>query len=236
MIFIFSELNLIPSRNTTFAAMKTRIAPFFCFLILLLFSSFSTVKAQKNEEGVIDEAYERKKAFERQFYTHAELCIYEGDTIPFFQLRNVYIYPPLKFKNNKEWREYMKLVRNVKKVYPLSVMINNIIIETYEYMDDMSKEERLKHIKRVEDGLMDQYKPMFKKLTFSQGKLLIKMVDRQCASPSYDIIKAFVGSFRAKFYQSFAAVFGASLKKRYDKKGEDKLTERVITLVTNYQL
>ncbi len=216
--------------------MKMGIATLSCSLAFLLSFAFLPAKAQSEEEGVIDEAYERKKAFERQFYTHAELCVYEGDTIPFFQLRDVYIYPPLKFKNNKEWREYMRLVQNVKKVYPLSVMINNIIIETYEYMEGMSKEERLKHIKRVEEGLMDQYKPMFKKLTFSQGKLLIKMVDRQCASPSYDIIKAFVGSFRAKFYQSFAAVFGASLKKRYDKEGEDKLTERVITLVTNYQL
>ncbi len=215
--------------------MKAKKLLQFCFLLALLSAAPAPLAAQ-GEEGVVDEALERKRAFDRQFYTHIALCVYEGDTIPFFQMRQVYVYPPLKFKNNKEWREYLRLVRNVKKVYPISVMINNIIIETYEYMEGMSKKERLAHIKRVEDGLMEQYKPMFKKLTFSQGKLLIKMVDRQCNSASYDIIKAFVGTFRAKFYQSFAAVFGASLKKKYDRKGEDKLTERVITLVTNYQL
>lgn len=215
--------------------MKAKKLLQFCFLLALLSAAPAPLLAQ-GEEGVVDEALERKRAFDRQFYTHIALCVYEGDTIPFFQMRQVYVYPPLKFKNNKEWREYLRLVRNVKKVYPISVMINNIIIETYEYMEGMSKKERLAHIKRVEDGLMEQYKPMFKKLTFSQGKLLIKMVDRQCNSASYDIIKAFVGTFRAKFYQSFAAVFGASLKKKYDRKGEDKLTERVITLVTNYQL
>lgn len=215
--------------------MKAKKLLQFCFLLALLSAALAPLAAQ-GEEGVVDEALERKRAFDRQFYTHIALCVYEGDTIPFFQMRQVYVYPPLKFKNNKEWREYLRLVRNVKKVYPISVMINNIIIETYEYMEGMSKKERLAHIKRVEDGLMEQYKPMFKKLTFSQGKLLIKMVDRQCNSASYDIIKAFVGTFRAKFYQSFAAVFGASLKKKYDRKGEDKLTERVITLVTNYQL
>lgn len=215
--------------------MKAKKLLQFCFLLALLSATPAPLAAQ-GEEGVVDEALERKRAFDRQFYTHIALCVYEGDTIPFFQMRQVYVYPPLKFKNNKEWREYLRLVRNVKKVYPISVMINNIIIETYEYMEGMSKKERLAHIKRVEDGLMEQYKPMFKKLTFSQGKLLIKMVDRQCNSASYDIIKAFVGTFRAKFYQSFAAVFGASLKKKYDRKGEDKLTERVITLVTNYQL
>ena len=115
-------------------------------------------------------------------------------------------------------------------------MINNTIIETYEYLQTLSPKEQKEHIKRVEDGLMEQYKPLFKRLSFTQGKLLIKMVDRECASPSYDIIKAFIGGFRAKFYQSFAVIFGANLKKKYDPKGEDKLTERVITLVQNGQL
>ena len=130
----------------------------------------------------------------------------------------------------------MRLVRNVKIVYPLAAMINNTIIETYEYLQTLSPKEQKEHIKRVEDGLMEQYKPLFKRLSFTQGKLLIKMVDRECASPSYDIIKAFIGGFRAKFYQSFAVIFGANLKKKYDPKGEDKLTERVITLVQNGQL
>lgn len=175
-------------------------------------------------------------ATKKPFYTHIELAVYEGDTIPFFQFREVYVYPPLKFKSNKEWQAYMRLIRNVKAVLPLATMINNTIIETYEYMETLSPKERKAHTKRVEKGLMDQYKPMFKKLSFTQGKLLIKIVDRQCDSPSYDLIRAFVGGFRANFYQSFAAVFGASLKKQFDAKGEDKLTERVITLVQNHQL
>ncbi len=193
-----------------------------CFLFVCC---FSVAKGQSHD-------YLTKRAF----YTHVELCVYEGDTIPFFQFRDVYVYPPLKFKSNKEWQEYMRLIRNVKIVYPLAAMINNTIIETYEYLQTLSPKEQKEHIKRVEDGLMEQYKPIFKRLSFTQGKLLIKMVDRECASPSYDIIKAFIGGFRAKFYQSFAVIFGANLKKKYDPKGEDKLTERVITLVQNGQL
>lgn len=192
-----------------------------CFLLL---GCFSGAKAQNY-------SYLTKRAF----YTHVELCVYEGDTIPFFQFRDVYVYPPLKFKNNKEWKEYMRLVRNVKIVYPLAVMINNTIIETYEFIQTLPPEERKKHLKRVEKGLMEQYKPTLKKLSFTQGKLLIKMVDRQCASPSYDIIKAFIGG-KAKFYQIMATGLGASLKKKYDPKGEDRLTERVITLVQNGQI
>jgi hypothetical protein len=127
-------------------------------------------------------------------------------------------------------------VRDVKKVQPLADMIQGILIESYEFMKDMTPKQQQAHIKQLESGLMKQYKPELKKLTFTQGKLLIKLVDRQCASSTYDIIKSFAGTFRAGFYQSFAAIFGASLKKEYNAKGDDKLTERVLTLVLNYQL
>ncbi len=175
-------------------------------------------------------------AYKRSFYTHIELCVYEGDTIPLFQFREVFIYPPLKFKNNKEWQEYMRLIHNVKKVYPLAITIQNTVIETYEYLNTLPQKERKAHIKKVEAGLMAQYKPVLKQLSFTQGKLLIKMIDRQSNSSSYELIRAFVGSLNANLYQVFAAGFGASLKKKYDKDKEDKLTERVITLVENNQL
>ena len=75
-----------------------------------------------------------------------------------------------------------------------------------------------------------------KKLTFRQGKLLIKLVDRECNQSSYELVKAFMGPFKAGMYQAFAALFGASLKKEYDPENDDKLVERVIVLVENGQL
>lgn len=132
---------------------------------------------------------------------------------------------------------YDKLVRDVKKTLPIAKMINKTIIETYEYLETIpDKKERNKHIKRVEKGLKEQYTPMMKKLTFSQGKLLIRLVDRECNQSSYELVKAFMGPFKAGFYQTFAALFGASLKKEYDPEKEDKMTERVITLVESGQL
>ena len=89
---------------------------------------------------------------------------------------------------------------------------------------------------RVEKGLKEQYTPRMKKLSFAQGKLLIKLIDRQSHQSSYELVKAFMGPFKAGFYQTFAALFGASLKKQYDPEGEDKLTERVILLVESGQL
>ena len=157
------------------------------------------------------------------------MCIYNGDTIPCVQLRTVYIFRPLKFKNEKERQEYYRLIRNVKKVYPISREINQAIIETYEYLQTLPNEKaRQKHIKRVEKGM--------KKLSFAQGKLLIKLIDRQSNSTSYELVKAFMGPFKAGFYQTFAALFGASLKKEYDPQGEDKLTERVVLMVENGQI
>ena len=78
--------------------------------------------------------------------------------------------------------------------------------------------------------------PLNEKLSFAQGKLLIKLIDRQSNSTSYELVKAFMGPFKAGFYQTFAALFGASLKKEYDPEGEDKLTERVVLLVENGQI
>ena len=165
------------------------------------------------------------------------VCMYEGDTIPCVQLPTVYIFKPLKFKNDKERMEYYRLVRNVKKVYPIAREINRTILETYEYLQTLPNEKaRQKHIKRVEKGLKDQYTPRMKKLSFAQGKLLIKLVDRQSNQTSFELVKAFMGPFKAGFYQTFAALFGASLKKEYDPNGEDKLTERVVILVENGQI
>ena len=157
--------------------------------------------------------------------------------IPYVQLRTVYIFKPLKFKNRRQANQYYKLVRDVKKVLPISKEINRAIIETYEYMMTLPDEKaRQKHMKAVEKSLKEQYTPRMKKLTFAQGKLLIKLVDRQTSSTGYELVKAFMGPFKAGFYQAFAALFGASLKKQYDPTGDDALTERVILLVESGQL
>ncbi|MCE8617974.1 DUF4294 domain-containing protein [Bacteroides fragilis] len=188
--------------------------------IALLFSSASQAQEKINLGGYL-----------------VPMCVYNGDTIPAFQIPTIYIFKPLKFRNKKEQMEYYKLVRNVKKVYPIAREINQTIIETYEYLQTLPNEKaRQRHIKRVEKGLKEQYTPRMKKLSFAQGKLLIKLVDRQSHQSSYELVKAFMGPFKAGFYQTFAALFGASLKKQYDPEGEDKLTERVIVLVESGQL
>ena len=143
----------------------------------------------------------------------------------------------MHFKNKRQRRYYNKLVRDVKKTLPIAKEVNRAVIETYEYLMTLPDEEaRNRHIKRVEKGLKEQYTPRMKKLTFAQGKLLIKLINRECNQSSFQLVKAFMGPFKAGFYQTFAALFGASLKKEYHPEDEDKLTERVVVLVENGQL
>ena len=160
-----------------------------------------------------------------------------GDSIQYMEMNNVYVYPELTFKNKKQAQSYMRLVTNVKKVLPIAKEARQMLIETTELLemlpDEKSKEE---HIKRVEDDIFRTYKPKMKKLTYSQGKLLIKLIDRECHSSSYDMIKAFMGPIRAGFWQVFAWGFGASLKKEYDPEGTDRLTERVVRMVEAGQI
>ncbi|MDR2810489.1 MAG: DUF4294 domain-containing protein [Tannerellaceae bacterium] len=161
-----------------------------------------------------------------------QAVIDKGDTIALVQLREVFVYPELRFKNKREKQNYDKLVRDVKRTLPYAKMVYNTLIETYEYMETLPNDKaREKHLKRMEKELFQDYKPELKRLTLSQGKLLIKLIDRECNQSSYNILRAYLGSFRAGFWNIFAGVFGASLKSEYDPKGKDALTERVVVMV-----
>ena len=163
--------------------------------------------------------------------------LHEGDSIQYMEMNNVYVYPELTFKNKKQAQSYMRLVNNVKKVLPIAKEARQMLIETTELLDMLPDEKsKNEHIKRVEEDIFRTYKPKMKKLTYSQGKLLIKLIDRECHSSSYDMIKAFMGPIRAGFWQVFAWGFGASLKKEYDPTGTDRLTERVVLMVEAGQI
>ena len=160
----------------------------------------------------------------------------DGDSIQYMELSNVYVYPDLTFKSKRQQQSYMRLVKNVKKVLPLAKQVRQIIIETAEFTETLPPSERDAHLKRVEQAIVKEYKPQMKKLTFSQGKLLIKLVDRECNSTAYEAMQAFIGPVRSGMWQAFAWMFGASLKKGYDAEGVDRLTERVVLMVEAGQL
>ena len=190
-----------------------------------------TVNAQEWSDEMLDnEPF--MSARNQTWYWAGKNYIFEGENIWTVLMPEMPVYKPLRFKNKKEIKRYNKLVYNVKRVLPLAQQVNRIIQETYTVLETLpDKKSKEAHIKNVEKELMTRYKPEMKKLTYSQGKLLIKLVDRECSQSSFEVIKAFLGPTRATFYQIFAWTFHASLKKEYDAEGDDKLIERVVRQV-----
>ena len=160
-----------------------------------------------------------------------------GDSIQYMEMNNVYVFPPVTFSSKKQQGAYMRLVKNVKTVLPIAKEARMIMMETAAYLETLpTKQAREEHMKRVEKSVMQEYKPRMKKLTYSQGKLLIKLIYRESHSSGYELVQAFLGPVKAGFYQAFAWAFGASLKKEYDPEGVDRLTERVVLMVEAGQL
>ena len=160
-----------------------------------------------------------------------------NDSIQYVELNPLYVYPQPTFADERQRQAYNRLVANVKKVLPIAKEVNAIIIETYEYLQTLpNKKAKDEHMKLVEKDIRKRYTPRMKKLTYAQGKLLIKLVYRECDSSSYQLIQAFLGPIRAGFYQAFAALFGASLTKKYDADGVDRYTERIVRQVEAGQL
>ena len=160
-----------------------------------------------------------------------------GDTVLLYNLPTVWVYLPMKFKNKREEKFYWRTVRDVKKTLPLSKYIKEVIIATNDTLMRMqTKQERDRYMKGFEKRIYKQEYARMSKLTLRQGMLLMRLVDRECDTSTYDLIKAYRGSFTAGFYQMFAKMFGANLKTEYGSHKDDPTIERIINLVESGQL
>lgn len=208
--------------------------------ILLLLACFvvttTALRAQNNEEELPD-THGKEDNVAVAMDLKVKKAYYKGDSIPYITTETVWKYAPLSFKNDKERDAYNRLVRNVKLLLPYAQAAKQTVLETYEILcllpDEKSKK---KHIAAVEKELKQTYEPAFKKLTRSQGKLLIKLIDRECNMSGYNIAQAFIGVAKANVYQGIGWIFGLNLNKKYDPEGDDRMTERVIRLVESHQI
>ena len=163
----------------------------------------------------------------------------QGDTVLVLVLNDITVFPPLKFKNKKQEQFYWRTVRDVKRTLPYAKLICETLVETYEYIETFpTQKEREKYLKEMEGAVFEQYKPVLKRFTKSQARMLVKLIQRETNQSGYDILKAFLGSFRATFWQGFGRLFGVNLKGKYqpDRNDEDAIIERVCTLVEQGQL
>ena len=199
-------------------------------LIAALFAAMSPASAQAQETA--DDAEVRLKVKAYEGYTR--FVDQYGDTCRMTYIRNITVYPPMKFRNKKEEQFYWRTVRDVRKTLPYAKLAFSTLCETYEYIQTIpDKKERERHLKRLERDIFNQYKPVVKKMTKGQGKVMLKLINRETDQTSYNIVKAFLGSFRAGFWQTFGRFFGMNMKAGFNpaKNGEDAIIDRVATLI-----
>ncbi len=162
------------------------------------------------------------------------LKIIGQDTIPYVEIPGIEVFAYKIFKTSHELRQNTRLIRNVKKVYPYARLAGEKLREYELILSKVETErERNKIMKALEQEIKDEYGKELEKLTISQGKILIKLIDRETGNSSYELVKDFRGSFLAFFYQSFARIFGYDLKTRYDPDGEDYNIEVIVRMIEN---
>lgn len=154
------------------------------------------------------------------------------DTIYYDTITASKIYSRIPKQNGKEWRQYYRLVHNFSKAYPYALVAKKLVVEADSTIaaDKLKGAKREKYISSVQEELFDVFEGQMRKLTVSQGALIMKLVDREVGKSSYNIIKGYKSSITAGFWQGIAKIFGSDLKKPYDPDGEDKEVEELVKL------
>jgi hypothetical protein len=197
------------------------------------------VMAQVNPLLPQQQSYKEVRGIEPQkkpaHTTFAEVI--DGDTVPVAFLGSLYSFPKEQFRTASEERYYWKLVRDVKVVYPLSKIVYFTLLETMDYIQTIpDQKERDRHLRKMEKDLVKEYEPVLRKMTYTQGKILLKLINRECNSSPYELIKAYRGGFSAAFWQGVAKIFREDLKAGYDPKQRDYTLERIVIKIEQGQL
>ena len=164
--------------------------------------------------------------------------VIDGDTIFYATLRDVWIFPKSAlYKNKKEEQFFWRTVRDVKRTLPYAKILSKELYIVNQNLSNLpNNKERKKYINKFEKEVFAKYEKDLRKMTINQGKMLIKLVDRECDKTSYELVKAYKGSIVAGFWQGVAKIFGSNLKSEYDATDKDKVIERIILLVESGQL
>ncbi|MEP7168377.1 MAG: DUF4294 domain-containing protein [Bacteroidota bacterium] len=162
---------------------------------------------------------------------------YNGDTIRLYTLPDVYVYGALDPTTVDNMQKYYKLRRDIIRAYPYS-KLSSVMLKTIN--DSLakitSKRERKKYIKSTENEMKVKFEDELKHLTINQGKILIKLIDRETGSTSYELVKSYRGTFEALLWQTTARFFGTSMKTTYDPEGEDKVIESIVQQIENGEI
>lgn len=165
----------------------------------------------------------------QSIYHVLKTATYDGQTYPLVELNEITVYGKMPRGVKFNYRRHARLVYNVRRVYPYALLVRNEVGRVNRLLETMSnKRDQNNFLQQYEKDIFKEYEYDMKKLTFSQGKILIKLIERETQNTSFDLIRQYRGKFSATFWQSIARIFGADLKADYDPAGEDYLIEQVI--------
>lgn len=153
-----------------------------------------------------------------------------GDTILYDECPPVWVFPKGTRRDKKDWRNYYKLVYNFNKVYPYAIMVSHVLehVDSTIEANNFRKIEEDRYINGWQREVLKQFEPVVRKMTISQGQLLMRLVDRETSRTSYKIVKDYKSGVAAGFWQGIARLFGQNLKSAYDPKGQDARTEELV--------
>lgn len=209
------------------------------FSIFLISFCFVSSFAQQNPIAPTQLPYQEVRGMEpKNKPSNTTYAVVEGgDTIPLSYLTSAFVFPKEKFASERQEKYYWKLVRDVKKVYPLSKVVYYTLLETMDYIETIPDERtRQKHLRQMEKDLVKEYEPVLRKMTYSQGKILLKLINRECNTSPYELIRAYRGSFSAMLWQGVAKIFREDLKSGYNPQAEDFMLERIVIKIEQGQL
>ncbi len=160
------------------------------------------------------------------------MIVQDGDTLFFKNIKEVVVFPDREFKNKRQYRRYNRYILKVKKVYPLAVEARELLAK-YEpqYYALEEQKDRRKLMKQLEKELLDAHMDELKKWSISDGRILLKLINRETERTPYSLIKDFRGGFSATFWQGIARLFKNDLKAGYDPDEEDQVLEEIVTLI-----
>ncbi|MCU0366525.1 MAG: DUF4294 domain-containing protein [Bacteroidales bacterium] len=154
---------------------------------------------------------------------------FDGQTYPYIELKEVTVYGKMPRQVRFDYRRHARMVYNIRKVYPYALIVRDELGRVNRVLEMMPAEkDRRNFLQQYEKDIFSEYEDDMRKLTFTQGKILLKLIDRETQNTSYDLIRQYRGKFSASFWQSIARIFGANLKANYDPMGEDYLIEQII--------
>ena len=158
--------------------------------------------------------------------------IVKGDTLPAVDLNGVVIFPPGKFENRREAARYDRLVYNIRLVYPYAKLAGIKLKQIKAVLDTIKNDKQRKAFLRKSEKELDaQFGDQIRDLTYSQGKILIKLIYRETGSSTFVIVRELKGGFNAFIWQTLARLFGYDLKTIYNPKGEDESIERIVQMI-----